>query len=363
MKPLQILTRRRQRGPVKTIALSGLLLASLCLVSGCSDDDDPTTPETGPDNTDVTTWDEDGQFWRSQIDATSETEFARFSFADRDIVGNPRGLGADWDIAFRRDEIQLNGGASGPGTAEGAILAGREFASVTTADVADATWQPDAIDYSVDEWYIYDPVQNQLNMTQNVYSMVDASGDHYVKFRIDRLEGTSRTSMGTVHITYFFQTNPNDLALGGTVETAAIEAGEGTAYFDFSSGSIVSPTEPSASLDWDIAFGSFNVALNGGPNGAGGCAAFPAFGELDDPTEIEAFTSQPVGAPLFPDVVGSALTDWYDYNPQVHQLSAKDQCYLIRDGEKTYKLRIESYYSDVGGQPLAATYRFIWAEL
>ena len=50
----------------------------------------------------------------------------------------------DWDIALKRDNLRSNGGDSGPGAAQVAILEGADFATVTSAAVATAEFAADA---------------------------------------------------------------------------------------------------------------------------------------------------------------------------------------------------------------------------
>ncbi|MFZ5501215.1 MAG: HmuY family protein, partial [Candidatus Micrarchaeota archaeon] len=92
-------------------------------------------------------------------------------------------------------------------------------------------------------------------------------------------------------------------------------------------------------------------------------AAFYAWGELTDPTDLEGFTAQPGDAPLFPDVPSSVMTDWYNYNGMTHQLTSKSHVYLLKTGGAVYKMRIESYYKNMGGVPTSGYYSFVWKEL
>ena len=68
-------------------------------------------------------------------------------------------------------------------------------------------------------------------------------------------------------------------------------------------------------------------------------------------------------APMFPDIPSSALTDWYNYNGENHQLTSKSHVYLVRAAGKVHKLRIDSYYANKSGLPVSANYTFVWKEL
>ncbi|MEW5795883.1 MAG: HmuY family protein [Candidatus Zixiibacteriota bacterium] len=350
----------------RLLALATLL--SLAVVAGCSDDDNPTGPNNRPNNTATSTWVDSG-FWRSKVDASSYTDFNGFSFTTKDTTtsGLSKGTATGWDLAFRREVIKLNGGSStsNAGDCVGADLGVMAFKAVTMADTAGAMWMEDVIEYQVDPWYTYTgPPLHQLIPNRYVYSMVDAEGDNYIKFQIDSLVGAGMPpDMGTVYITYYYQPTADSRDLSGATTTAAIPVEMGTAYFDFSSGSVVTPATPSNSTEWDLAFSSYIVMQNSGPNGTGECAVFDAYTELDDRTDIDAFTTQPV-APLFPDNPSSALTDWYTYTgPPMHQLLSDEHVYLIRTGGNVYKLMIESYYANVGGTLTSGWYTFIWNEL
>jgi hypothetical protein len=345
---------------------SSLALGLVLFAFGCSEDD-PTDPGNTPEETATTTWDETGGFWRSVVDASDYDNFIGFSFADKDTVGSLQAVGkqpSSWDIAFRREVIKLNGGSSGDGGFAGADLGGVDYASVGATAADGAQWMADAVDYMIDNWFTYDFNTHQLDLTRNVYSILDATGEHFVKFRVDSLSGElSPESMGNVHLTYFYQANANDRSLNGVLSTAMIEVGTGAGYFDFSSGTAVTPADPSTSLEWDIRFQNFELAQNSGPSGSGECAAFYAFTEIADPTDIEAFVQQPAGAPLFPDIPGSVMTDWYDYNGQTHQLSSKNRIYLLQSGERLYKVKILTYYGNRGGVPVSGVYTLHWNEL
>ncbi|UCD64730.1 MAG: HmuY family protein [Candidatus Zixiibacteriota bacterium] len=346
------------------LSATALLLAA----TGCGDDENPVAPNPAPTNTATSTWNESGGYWSTTVNASDHDNFMYFSFATRDTVssGVPKTAAQVWDVAFRREVVKLNGGTSteNAGDVVGFDLGAVAYDGVTIDDTAGVAWTEDFIDYFIDEWYVYNPTTHQLTASQYVYSMLDASGEHYVKFRVDSMVNAAQPpDMGTVWLTYFYQDEADSRSLPGPCAEASVTVGSNFGYFDFSSGSQVSPADPANSLDWDISFYSYELMQNSGPNGVGGCAAFLAWSELTDPTDIDAFTAQPTGAPLFPDIPGSALTEWYDYDGQTHQLTSKSHVYLLKTGGTVYKLRIESYYANIGGVPTSGHYTFIWNEL
>jgi len=342
---------------------------SLAVLIGCSEDDNPAGPiNNPPDNTATSTWVDSG-FWRTVVNASSYDSYMGFSFTTKDtsLSGLGKVIATGWDIAFRREAVKLNGGSStsNGGDVEGADLGVVAFEAVTMADTAGVSWTEDAVEYFINNWYNYNPTTHQLSANGNVYSMLDAEGDNYVKFRIDSLVGAGMPpDMGTVYITYFYQTTADSRDLSETTSTAVIPVEMGVGYFDFSTGTVVTPANAASSTDWDLAFAAYDVKQNSGPNGLGNCRAFYAYTELVDPTDIDAFATQPSGAPMFEDIPSSALTDWYNYTgPPLHQLLSHEHVYLIRSEGKVYKLKIESYYANVGGIPTSGWYTFIWNEL
>lgn len=350
-----------------------ILLASMMLLLGavgCSDDDDGPTGGGGNTNTETSVWNATGGYWETNVDATSTEDFTYFSFTTKDTLGAAvgkiaEGFATDWDIAFRREEIKTNGGSSttNGGDIEAASLGVVDFDAVTIDDTVDVDWSPDVIDHFIDEWYVYDTLTHQITITKKVYSMEDATGEHYVKFRVDSLIGGGQPpAMGDLYITYYYQPIAGSLDLSGQTVETSFTAGSTPVYFDFSTGAVTTPADPANSLDWDIYFYAYDLFQNSGPSGIGDCAAFLAWGELADSSDIDAFTAQP-SAPLFPDIAGSALTDWYNYSgPPLHKLPSKSEVYLLKTEGKVYKLRIESYYGE-DGVSASGNYNFIWKEL
>lgn len=346
-----------------------LFLVPVIAIVGCSDEDDAVlSSEPVPDNTATSTWNTSGGYWTSQVDASDYDNFMGFSFATQDttLSGVPKGMADGWDIAFKRDAVKLNGGVStnNGGDVEGADLGVVDFADVTIEDTLGVTWVSDQIDFFINDWYDYNPQTHELTANGNVWSMVDAEGDNYIKFRIDSMAGAGMPpDMGTVHMTYFYQSTASSTDLSGATSEVAIPVGAVKTYFDFSSGGTVAPATPENSTEWDIAFYAYDIYQNSGPNGSGSCEAFPAYGELATATDIDAFTSQPA-APMFPDIFASALVDWYTYTgPPSHQLLSNEHVYLIRTAGSVYKLQIVSYYANIGGVPTSGWYTFDWAEL
>lgn len=341
------------------------------LIFACSDDDNnPLLPE----GTETTTWKEEGGgYWRSIVDATSEDDYVYFSFAALDTVSltdEQAETDNNWDIAFKRSFIKLNGGISG-----GKDVVGVDLASVGSADsisfenVSDTShvtsddWLEDYYELVVDEWYSYNPVTHQLEVTNNVYIIKDAA-ERYVKFQVMEMAGGGMPpDMGSITCRFVYAADGNDVS--GAPDTVTLDVGTGTAYLDFSSASEVSPANPEQSTDWDIAFTSYEIHLNSNIFGPGLATAYPLYLELEDPTDFDNVSDAPTQSQgYFWDESGSALTDWYNYTgPPNHQLLSKEHVYLLKSEGTVYKLQIYSYYMNVDGSPESAWYSFNWLDL
>ncbi len=349
---------------LKEMVLLGIFAALLAFAVGCSEDENPVNGDNHGDSviTATTTWISNGDYFQTVVDANDYDNFTFYSFTDKDTVATTA-----WDVAFRRNAVKLNGGSSaaGGGTVVGVALADTTFSSITITDTTGVTWVEDGIDYAIDSFYTYNYQTHVITSTRLVYSMVDAEGDNYIKFRIDSMVGIGQGDMGTVHMSYYYQDTTNSTNLFGTIKTAAIVVGTNTAYFDFSGDSASTPADPANSLEWDLGFNNFNIFQNNDPFGIGDCAAFNAFTENSiDPTDIDEFIAQPAGAPLFPDIPSSALSEWYEYlGAPTHALASHLYIYLVKAGGAVYKVQILSYYGDPGGAPTSAIYTFRWKEL
>lgn len=92
-----------------------------------------------------------------------------------------------WDLAFKRFDVFVNSGASGPsGTVEVAVLKGVDFGSLTRAPVDGFVQDtPDRIFNTVEGgWYYYDlGVHRLVTRTELVY-LLRTSGGGYVKLQM-----------------------------------------------------------------------------------------------------------------------------------------------------------------------------------
>jgi hypothetical protein len=134
-------------------------------------------------------------------------------------------------------------------------------------------------------------------------------------------------------------------------------------YVDMSSGAEVFPADPSSSLEWDLAFKRFEVAINGGVSGGGDASsmwlsysdwgyavpylgAVPPFGWITDAADSDG--------DLVPEY---SMGAWYDYDFMTHVLTPKEGIYLLSGPSGVYGIEFLSYYADDGtsGNP-----SFVW---
>jgi hypothetical protein len=127
----------------------------------------------------------------TRVKATHEEMWVFFDFDTMEAVEPATPETSDlWDLGFRRFHIKLNGGVSGTGGMEVALLAGVAFADVTQAPadgyVSDA---PDDEDVDLDPeyvmsngdtaWFDYSPMTHVLTPRDHVYVVRSVEGRYY----------------------------------------------------------------------------------------------------------------------------------------------------------------------------------------
>ncbi len=357
----------------KLIAAVAILAATLV---GCSNDDKGTGPTQNLPKHE-TVWDDADSVWVTTLQADGALgSYSYYSFADRNAVALTDAQAkssTDWDIAFKKSYIKTNGGVSGNGGAKAVdltvngIVGADAFAEVDSSDamaVQTGQWKTDVYDFALDSLWNYNQATHQLSTKQYVYILSDAMGN-MVKFQLlNVIGGGQPPQQGAMVLKYFYQSNATSTALDGAAEVDTIDA-PGGFYYDFSSGRVVTPADPTSTKEWDIRIYSYDVFLNGSVFGPGLAAAFPVYDGLSDRTDFDAVTNvNQFGPPRWvADEMQSAFTatDWYDYNFSTHVLTSKMNSYLVQVGGKTYKVEIVSYYDP--DTQASGTFTFHWAEL
>jgi len=356
---------------MKRLLLTLGLTALIGLAVGCGDDSTPTGPNLTPEG-DTTTYDAVNELYVTTLTAKGTEGAIDFSSLARAKAAAI----SVWDVKFKNSVINTNGGVSSDGGAVHTYDLGQvDFAGVTADDTAGVDWQQDEIQHIINEWYSYNFQTHQITMTRNVYTLTDAEGDNYIKMRVDSITGGGMPpAMGTVWFTYYYNPTANSKALVGDTVVGSVDVTAANGYwgyFDFSTGTQVYPADASTSSGWDIGFNSYDLYLNGGPNGPGSVTAFPMFGELNNPASLNECAAQPAAAPMFEDYIASVFNgdindadaNWYNYNGSTHVLTSKSHVYLILSGDELYKVRIDSYYRNIDGLPVSGYYTLTWAVL
>jgi hypothetical protein len=124
--------------------------------------------------------------------------------------------------------------------------------------------------------------------------------------------------------------------------------------------SLVTPSgDPKAQTDWDMAFEGFDVFTNGGASGSGMSSAF-------GPIDSSAFASStmPEIPFLTADATGGAFQKWYLYSgaPE-HVLWSRFHVFGVKEGARTWKVQVVTYYGQRDGAPIAGLYHIRYAEL
>ena len=302
---------------------------------------------------------------------TDPRDFTYFSFALQDVVALTDAeavQSAEWHIAFKRSEIRLNGGISGPGNVRGFdlmdaedVIAEEAFDAITSTDVpaADA-FIADGPAYAIGEWYSYNSSAHRIEASGHAYALRTANGQ-FAKFVVDAIEGASRADAGRIAFRWVVADGTD---LTGAVRSATADVSEGKeVYFNLTSGEQVAPADLSTSTDWDLHFSGYVIRLNGGISGPGQGGAFPAYQTEQTFEDI----AEAMGFGYFADKSGSAFSsdtgEWYSYDSTTHFLSTRNHVYVIDTGAGFYKMQLLSYYREVEGSPVSGFITFRWRPL
>ncbi len=121
------------------------------------------------------------------------------------------------------------------------------------------------------------------------------------------------------------------------------------AFYDLRDSTIVLHSDAesradSASTEWDIAFRSTDVIVNGGLNGPGEGAAYVAESAFQEVTEVATDS-----------LTNDSVEDWYTYNANGNHIirPTPGRTIVVRtaDGESYAKIRILSYYEGAPENP------------
>jgi hypothetical protein len=316
---------------------------------GCSDDDDGNNDDTvGPGDSDAVTY---------TLDATSTTDFAYFSFsAGEEITVTDPASDSNWDMAFRRYEVKLNGGASGSAGVGALDLGDVSFDDLTAIpdSVTADHYAVDAVSYVVEGWYGYNPETHQTPATLRPFVLKTNEGE-YVKFRILEVVPSGMNALGTLAVEYEVAASGS---FSGVNDTIAVTENEGADIFiDFSAGSTIADTDKDTDTNWDLLFDGYTAMVNGGVSGPGSCGVYPIYEEESDYGSI-ADVPADMGASYPADSFDSAMSSWWSYDGQNHTVNATNRIYLVNTGDLVYKVQILGYYEPDSGDAAHITFQY-----
>lgn len=148
------------------------------------------------------------------VDARAGDRWRHFSFARGSVVEDPGPMG--WDIAFRRFQVRVNGGADFAGNGGAVDLGEVAFDSVRSLPLTGyvgSTSRGDSINPALEDWFAYSFTSHLLTPEPRVYAVRTADG-RYAKLRFEGYYCTGATP-GCVAFRYVFQ------GAGGVDLTAA----------------------------------------------------------------------------------------------------------------------------------------------
>ncbi len=297
----------------------------------------------------------------------------------------------DWHIGFKRFNLKLNSGVSGPSGVKGAVADVQDDFYETADDdepspivsifsnatpdseraAFDAVTRADGLSFVEDRnvpyikgdgtnkgWWLYAPSTRAISANADKWWLIkSAAGDSYAKFNVTNIAQVSRDI--TLDL-YIQGATDSVFSTAVTSWTAAIGGAGGSKCFDIDAATEVDCT--TAATDWDVkveisADGrDWNIWTNGGVSGSGRGGAFGSFDAAGANGYVSG-TSGPGGASITrfyrADSAGGLFADntWYAYNVLNQSpplLWPNYRVYAIDTGTVQYKLQILSYYDDAG---------------
>lgn len=170
-------------------------LVFVLLLSACAPDLREEFPFDGelPAGSYVSHEDLGGGVTRTQVIATAQGAWVYLDLDTKAEIPAGEAVGApQWDLAFQRYRIISNGGVSGVGSVEVAILPGADFAALTRApasgylrdapDGSDANTDLDSAFLIDDGWYEYSFSEHRLAPRDLVFVVKNEAAYFKVKF-------------------------------------------------------------------------------------------------------------------------------------------------------------------------------------
>lgn len=368
------------------------LAAAVVLLAGCGGSDNSLE---GPDETGGSE-----EIQRQVIDAKSYDQATYLNLntgASVRMTAEEAQGRTDWHLSFKRDRVQVNGGASGAGSVVGAVANSQDkfygadgepnfnlLVNATASSEEEALlaeypapgsrdWVSDAITNNFgNDWYVYlGGVNGDMTANpDNGWLVRSAEGNSYARMRVTGMDFPTRAGEGIKSFTAVFDVQVPDTPTFAPTQakfTGAIGPEGGELCFDFDADSTVN-CETSAAWDVKLGFAGRDIYLrsNSGTSGEGNGGVFGPF-KWDDLALYDSATIAPGSGE---DITGRYAADttsgvfnatsWYAYDQAGgHLLRPNFRVYLIdtdtNDAQApVYAVQIVGYYGDdtVSGQPI-----------
>ncbi len=376
----------------KMIVVSGVLLM-LSIFTGCSSSSDGDgagqTPLTGGVpllKNGVLIDASAGGLGASPEDP--KNKYTYFSFSSGgvlDLGDEAAKTSQDWDIAFKRSSIKLNGSFSGPKGTAGYFIGNnaeaydadgkpvRSWFETATHEgelpdfqAAGLSDMPDISEFIKDElrpairgdgteegwWFYHGPPTHAVSaVSKNWWLVRSAEGDTYAKFHVTDLIRDSNTDpeprMRRITLKIRIQhTGSSGFGVPFSYIFLIPRDAGGAVYFDFETEAEVSSDDAwDLKIAYDAGARSYRMLVNGGVSGTGKGGALAL---EDNPDSVTNGADREQAAHYFNDQSGGVFVDfpWNAYNitGEDHKLWPNYRVYFIQSEEAVYKLQVLSYY-------------------
>jgi hypothetical protein len=316
----------------------------------CEDESDPSGPNVplGPELNEVVT--------AGPLNASSTDTLVYFSFATNGLVART----ADWDIAFRRYEVRLNGGVSGTKGVVGYAFDSNKnatdaevlgFTVENTLAAFDAVREPQI---PADNQFVSDRlIENNTAYVSfggapaanaTAYWKVRSAGGGYALLRATAIAYTQAGTLTSISL----ETRAQSASGLGTAQPIVVPINGAPVSISLTTGAAVTPN----GCNWDIQVHhqtfamTTNAACNAGTYPGPASPVFAAATSASDAPEYALYLAGLTGP------VPNSISDKgapFRYNLEnTNRLHPAFNTYLIKTGSNVYKMQLVNYYSAAG---------------
>ena len=327
-----------------------LLAFALLGITACEDETDPNGPNVpeGPEINEIVT--------AGPLNASSPDTLVYFSFATNTLVART----ADWDVAFRRYEVRLNGGVSGTKgvvgysfdnnkTATDAEVLG--FTVENTRAAFDAVREAQipaesqfASDRLVENSTAYVSFAGAPSANGTAYWKVRTANGGYALLRATAITYTQQGSLTSVTL----ETRPQSATGLGAAQQIVVAIGATPVNISLATGTAVTAN----GCNWDIQVHpqSFAMTTNAActvgtyPGGAS-----PTFANATAANDAPSYALYLAGltGPIPNSIEDTSAPFRYNLE-NTNRLHPAFNTYLVKTGTNVYKLQLINYYSAAG---------------